>query len=222
MSIEKSKILEVYNFRHACKEFDENKKISDEDFNFILETARLSPSSFGFEPWKLLIVQNKDLRDTLKSITWGAQRQLPTASHFVIILARKESEMIYNSQYIHDFMENVQKLPDEVLAGKTATFENFQKNDFKLLENDRSIFDWASKQTYILLGNILTSAALIGIDSCPIEGYDINKVEDLLEKEGILDKTKFGVSVMAAFGYRKNNPREKTRQSIDKITEWIE
>ena len=222
MSIEKSKILEAYNFRHACKEFDENKKISDEDFNFILETARLSPSSFGFEPWKLLIVQNKDLRDKLKPITWGAQRQLPTASHFVIILARKKSEMIYNSKYIHDFMENVQKLPNEVLTGKTATFENFQKNDFKLLENDRSIFDWASKQTYILLGNILTSAALIGIDSCPIEGYDIKKVEDLLEKEGVLDKTKFGVSVMAAFGYRKNNPREKTRQSIDKITEWIE
>ncbi|MBL4932137.1 hypothetical protein [Clostridium paridis] len=69
---------------------------------------------------------------------------------------------------------------------------------------------------------ILSSAALIGIDSCPIEGYDINNVEDLLEKEGILDKTKFGVSVMAAFGYRTNNPREKTRQSIDKITEWIE
>ncbi|MDD7793188.1 NAD(P)H-dependent oxidoreductase [Clostridium sp. 'White wine YQ'] len=221
MSIEKSKILDAYNFRHACKEFDENKKISDDDFNFILETARLSPSSFGFEPWKLLIVQNKDLRDKLKPITWGAQRQLPTASHFVIILARKKDEMIYNSEYIHNFMEDIQKLPNDILTGKTATFENFQKNDFNLLENDRYIFDWASKQTYILLGNILTSAALIGIDSCPIEGYDIKKVEDLLEKEGVLDKTKFGVSVMAAFGYRKNTPREKTRQSIDKITEWI-
>ncbi|WP_242834229.1 nitroreductase family protein [Clostridium pasteurianum] len=67
MSIEKEKIIEAYNFRHACKEFDADRKISQDDFNFILETARLSPSSFGFEPWKFVIVQNEALREKLKT-----------------------------------------------------------------------------------------------------------------------------------------------------------
>ncbi|MFT8313811.1 MAG: NAD(P)H-dependent oxidoreductase [Clostridium sp.] len=221
MSIEKEKIIEAYNFRHACKEFDADKKISQDDFNFILETARLSPSSFGFEPWKFVIVQNEALREKLKTAAWGAQGQLPTASHFVIILARKKTDMIYSSQYISEFMDKVQHLPEDVIKGKKAAYEGFQKNDFKLLESDRSIFDWASKQTYIALGNILTSAAEIGIDSCPIEGFDKEKIEDILESEGILDKDKFGVSIMAAFGYRKADPRPKTRQSLEKIIEWI-
>ncbi|MDF2504293.1 NAD(P)H-dependent oxidoreductase [Clostridium sp.] len=221
MSIEKEKIIEAYNFRHACKEFNPDKKISDDDFNFILETARLSPSSFGFEPWKFIIVQNAALREKLSPVSWGAQKKLETASHFVIILARKKSDMIYNSKYISEFMYNVQHLPEDIAKGKESAYEDFQKNDFKLLESDRSIFDWSSKQTYIALGNMLTSAAEIGIDSCPIEGYNKEKVEDILESEGILDKNKFGVSIMAAFGYRKVNPIPKTRQSLEKITEWI-
>lgn len=221
MSIEKEQIIAAYNFRHACKEFDSNKKISEDDFNFLLETARLSPSSFGFEPWKFLIIQNQTLREKLKSVSWGAQKQLPTASHFLIILARKKEDMIYDSKYISNFMSDIQLLPEDVIAGKKGAYENFQKNDFKLLENDRFLFDWASKQTYIVLGNIMTAAAEIGIDSCPIEGFDKEKLEAILESEGILNKNKFGVSVMVALGYRKNTPRSKTRQSIDKIVEWF-
>lgn len=221
MTIQKEEILNAFRFRHACKEFDSSKKISEDDFNFILETGRLSPSSFGFEPWKFLVLQNEAIREKLREVTWGAQKQLPTASHFVIILAKKQSEMIYNSAYISNFMNDVQHLPKDVMEGKKKTFENFQRNDFKLLESDRNLFDWSSKQTYITLGNMMTSAAEIGIDSCPIEGFDIEKVETILEKEGILDREKFGVSVMVAFGYRKNEPREKTRGSINKVTEWI-
>ncbi|MCF6192947.1 MAG: nitroreductase family protein, partial [Kangiellaceae bacterium] len=95
--IDKKEIIEAFNYRHACKVFDANKKISDADFDFILETGRLSPSSFGFEPWKFLMVQNIDLREKLKSITWGAQGTLPTASHFMVILARKQNSMNYDS-----------------------------------------------------------------------------------------------------------------------------
>ncbi len=221
MKIQKEEILKAFKFRHACKEFDSNKKISEDDFNFILETGRLSPSSFGFEPWKFLVLQNEVIREKLREVTWGAQKQLPTASHFIIILARKQSEMIYSSNYISKVMADIQQLPEDVANGKKAAFENFQKNDFKLLESHRNLFDWASKQTYITLGNMMTSAAEIGVDSCPIEGFDVEKVETLLEKEGILNREKFGVSVMVAFGYRKNEPREKTRGSIDKVTEWV-
>ncbi len=108
----KKRIIEAYNFRHACKEFDTEKKITDENFNFILETGRLSPSSFGFEPWKFLIVQNMAFREKLKKHTWGGQNQIPTSSHLLVILARKNYFMKYDSEYIKDFMKNVKKLPE--------------------------------------------------------------------------------------------------------------
>ncbi|MDF2800762.1 MAG: nitroreductase [Anaerocolumna sp.] len=220
MSITKQDILNAYQFRHACKMFDDTKKITEEDFNFILETGRLSPSSFGFEPWKFIIIQNEKIRESLRTVTWGAQKQLPTASHYVVILSRK-SDIVYDSEYVKHIMKDVQELPKEVAAGKRDAFENFQKSDFHLLDTERNLADWASKQTYIALGNMMTSAALIGIDSCPIEGYDKEKAEEILAKEGLLDRSKFDLSVMVAFGYRVNDPRPKTRQNIEDLTDWI-
>jgi nitroreductase len=87
-SLTKEQILEAYRYRHACKEFDPNRLIDDADFEFILETGRLSPSSFGFEPWKFLVVQNMQLREKLRVVSWGAQKQLPTASHYLVVLVR--------------------------------------------------------------------------------------------------------------------------------------
>ncbi|GMA99045.1 NAD(P)H-dependent oxidoreductase [Pelosinus sp. IPA-1] len=217
----KKQILEAYNYRHACKEFDSSKKISDEDFNFILETGRLSPSSFGFEPWRFLVIQDNKLREKLKLVSWGAQGQLPTASHFVILLSRTKEDMIFNSQYISNFMNDVQGLPSDVVEIKKGYYQNFQENDFKLLESERAIFDWACKQTYIALGNMMTTAALIKIDSCPMEGFDKEQVETILEQEGVLDKSKFNVACMVAFGYRKEDPRPKTRQNMDEIVQYI-
>jgi nitroreductase len=213
-------IIEAFNYRHACKEFNPEKKIADQDFTFILETGRLSPSSFGFEPWKFLVVQNKELREKLKEHTWGGQKQIPTASHLLVILARKNYFMKYDSQYMKDFMKNVKQLPEDVIKTKTGYIENFQKNDFKLLETERAIFDWACKQTYISLSNMMTAASMIGIDSCPMEGFNAEKINAVLETDLGIDTEKFGISCMVAFGYRKTEPGAKTRQSMDKIVAW--
>nr|WP_207640783.1 NAD(P)H-dependent oxidoreductase [Clostridium hydrogeniformans] len=217
----KDEILKAYNFRHACKEFNGNE-IPKEDFEFILETGRLSPSSFGFEPWQFIVVQNKELREKIKEYSWGGEKQIPTSSHFVIILGRKKKHMLYDSKYINDFMREVQELPDEVRDMKRGFYKAFQEKDFNLLEGERAIFDWACKQTYIALGNMMTSAAEIGIDSCPIEGFNMEKLDELLEREGIMSRDDFGVSVMVAFGYRKKDPRGKTRQNLNDIVTYIE
>jgi len=216
----KEKIIEAFFFRHACKEFDAEKKIKDEDFSFILETARLSPSSFGLEPWKFLVVQNKELREKLKEFTWGGQKQIPTASHLIVMLARKGYFMKYDSEYIRDFRKSVQQLSEDVIKVKNSFYENFQKNDFKLLDNERFIFDWACRQTYIALANMMTAAAMIGIDSCPMEGFVAEKIEAVMKNYFGIDPQRFGVSCMVAFGYRKDEPRPKTRQPMDKISEW--
>lgn len=221
MNNKNKEIIDAFQFRHACKQFDPTKTVSEEDFNTILEAGRLSPSSFGFEPWKFLVVQNKSLKEKLFPVSWGAQNSFSGASHFVILLGRKKVDTIYNSEYITKIMSEVQNLPEDVANQRKSAFESFEKNDFNLLESDRAIFDWASKQTYIALANMLTAAAFLQIDSCPIEGFNIEKVEEILKNEGILDTEHFGVSVMASFGYRAKEPHEKTRQPLNSIVQWI-
>lgn len=218
--IVKDDILAAFNFRHACKTFDPAKKISDADFGFILETGRLSPSSFGFEPWRFVVIQNPALREALKATVWGGQGQLPTASHVVAILCRKGG-MRYDAAHIRHMMVDVQKLPEDKVAMKLDRYRKFQESDFRLLDSPRALFDWACKQAYIALGNMMTSAALIGIDSCPIEGYDVAATEALLVKEGVLDGEEFGLAVMAAFGYRINPQSAKTRQSMEEVVAWV-
>ncbi|OOM79687.1 NAD(P)H-dependent oxidoreductase [Clostridium sp. BL-8] len=221
MDNKNQELINVFNFRHACKKFDSEKIIPKEDFDTILEAGHLSPSSFGFEPWKFLVVQDKKLREKLYPVSWGAQNSFNGASHFIILLARKKVDTIYSSEYITKIMSEVQNLPTDMADGRRKAFESFQKNDFNLLENDRFLYDWASKQTYIALANMLTAAAFLGIDSCPIEGFNIKEVETILKEEGILDIEHFGVSVMASFGYRAREPYQKTRQPLDDVVQWI-
>jgi nitroreductase len=220
MKITRQEILDAYLFRHACKEFDKNKKIPDEDFQFILETARLSPSSFGYEPWKFVVIQDTALREELRGVTWGAQKTLPTASHYVAVLARKKQDMLSDSDYIQSMMRDTHKLPEETRQQRAKKYANFLEKDFKLLESERAIFDWTSKQTYIALGNMMTAAAQIGIDSCPIEGFNRDDVDRVLASKGLLENGRFGVSYMVAFGYRLNEPRQKTRQPLDAIVKY--
>jgi nitroreductase len=217
----KEEILQAYNFRYATKKFDETRKISDEDFNFILETGRLSPSSFGWEPWKFIVVQNMDMREKLKEFSWGAQDKLQNASHFVLLLARK-SGMKADSDYLKYISRDIQRLPENIVDMKLDFFRNFQQNDFDLTD-DRKLFDWSSKQLYIPLGNMMTSAAQIGIDSCPIEGFNRDKVEAMLSSEGKLDLEQFGLTAMVAFGYRAKDTvvHPKTRQPMEAVVEWI-
>lgn len=213
-------VLDTWMFRHACKKFDSSRSVSDEDFAVILEAGRLSPSSFGFEPWRFLVLQNRALWEKLRPVCWGAQNCFDGASRFVVILARKKADMIYDSAYIRHIMNDVQKLPLGRQAQRLDRYENFLRNDFKLLENDRAMFDWACRQCYIALAGMLTAAALLDVDSCPVEGFVQEDAERILAEEGLLDTAHFGVAVMAGFGYRAAEPRPKTRQLPEDVVQW--
>ncbi|MDT9027069.1 MULTISPECIES: NAD(P)H-dependent oxidoreductase [Rossellomorea] len=217
----KQDILDAYHFRHATKEFDPNKKVSDEDFQFIMETGRLSPSSFGFEPWRFVVIQNPELREKIKNTAWGAYGKLPEASHFVVILARTKKDTKYDSQYLQDHFKNVKNLPEDHMAKYLEKIEQFQKVDFDLLDGNRPLYDWAGKQTYLALGNMMTAAAQIGVDSCPIEGFDIEKMNKLLDEEELLEDGRFSISVMVAFGYRVKDPAPKTRRPYEDIVKFV-
>jgi nitroreductase len=218
----KKQILEAYYFRHATKAFDPNKKIAKDDFQFILESGRLSPSSYGLEPWKFVVVQNSELRLKIKEAAWGANGKLPEASHFVLILARTAKDMKYDSDYIRNQLQHVMHMPEDVIPRFLENLQNFQQSEFDLLENDRIMFEWSCRQSYIALGNMMTAAAQIGIDSCPIEGFVISKMNQIFDEAGLLEEDHFGLACMVAFGYRANEPRPKTRRSIEQVIKWIE
>ena len=219
-NIAKEDILNAFQYRHATKEFDGTKKVSDENINYILKTANLSPSSFGFEPWHFVVVQDKALRELLKPVAWGAPLKLDTASYFVLGLSMKAPMVKHDADYIKHMMKEVKQMPEDVIDMYSKFYREFQERDFDL-DTDKKLFDWSSKQTYIALGNMMTSAALIGIDSCPIEGFHQEKAETLLREKFGIDTDKYGLSFMVAFGYRKADPEfAKTRRDFEDIVTW--
>ena len=189
--ITREQMLQVFENRCSTRYYDPNKKISQEDFAAILEFARLSPSSVGSEPWKFLVIQNNALRDKLKPFSWGMQYQLDDCSHLVIILAKKNAR--YDTPFFRDVA--VRKgLQGEQLEKALAKYKGLQEVEMKTAESERALFDWTSKQTYIALANMLTGAAAIGIDSCPIEGFNYDKMNEVLAAEGLFDPSEWGVS----------------------------
>ncbi|MDG6882283.1 Putative NAD(P)H nitroreductase [Phocoenobacter uteri] len=218
--ITKQQVLDSALYRCAIRDYDPAKKISEEDFNVILELARLSPSSVGSEPWKFLVVQNPELREKLKPVSWGMKSQLDNASHLVFLLAHK------NMRWDTDFFRNKLQsygLSGERLESKLEHYRNFQQNDIEILESERTLFDWASKQTYIALGNMMNGAAMLGIDSCPIEGMNYKGVTDILVEAGLFDPTEYGVSVAVTFGYRSEKPLPaKSRKKMEDLMIWAE
>ena len=218
----KQQIIDAFQFRHATKSFDPTKKIPADDFQFILETARLSPSSFGYEPWNLLVIQNEAVRNEIRDVSWGAQGQLSTASHYVIFLARTGGQMQPDGAHVQHMMD-VLGLSDEAKAGRTKRYGLFLEEDFKIGDNEKAVADWSAKQAYIALGNMMSTAAQIGIESCPIEGFDQQAVEQILERHGVLDRSVFTVPVMVAFGYRADEPkRAKQRRCLDEIVTFVD
>ena len=220
MKSKNHEIIDVFNSRYACKKFDKNRKVSDEDFNTIIESARLSPSSFGLEPWKFLLLKNEKIKEDFREFAWGAINSLNGASHIVIVLARKG--VTADSKHVAHMLEDVKRVPEEMKTAIKERFGRFQEKHFKLLESERSLFDWASKQTYIVLGNMMTTAAFLGIDSCAIEGFERESAEKYLSDKGILDLNEYGISYMVSFGYRDEEQPIKTRQNLSEVFEIIE
>lgn len=219
-NISQQDILHAFQFRHACKEFDSSQKLSEEDIAFILETARLSPSSFGFEPWHFVVVQNTELRELLKPVAWGAPLKLDTASHFILGLTMKAPMTKWGSDHTNRMMTEIKQLPQEAKEVYSQFYKTFQESDFDL-DTDKKLFDWAAKQTYIALANMMSAAALNGIDSCPIEGFHQAKIEPILKEHFAIDTDQYGLSYMVAFGQRKEAPKHpKTRRPIEEIVTW--
>lgn len=214
----KDDVLKAFQYRASTRSYDSSRTISDDDFRYILELGRLSPSSVGSEPWQFLVLQNPELRQKLKPYCWGIPT-METSSHIVAVLAKKNAR--YDSAYFAEVM-NRRGLEGEAREKAMAVYKKFQAQDIAILDNERSLFDWACKQTYIALANMMTGAALIGVDSCPIEGFDYREVNRILAEGGLFDPAEWGVSVMVTFGYRDKDIRPKSRKDFDEVVKFVE
>ena len=204
--------LEAMNFRHACKIFDENKKIPKEMLTKILEVGRLSPSSFGMEPWKFLVVQSQELKEKLRPSCWD-QVQITSCSDLIVFVT-KNKLVEPGSLYVQEQFKR-KGLPEERYEAYMNIYGNFLGT--KAEGNANFYKDWAAKQVYIAMGNMMTYAATEGIDSCPIEGFNQKEVEEILG----IDGTDESVAVLAAFGSRVNEQPEKVRLPIEEVCTYL-
>ena len=211
--------LDIFRRRVSTRHYDPARKISAEDFAAILDFGRLSPSSVGSEPWKFLVIQNQGLREKIKPVAWGMQSSITEASHLVILLAKKHAR--YDTPFFSELMDRRGFTPEQ-RAAALERYRSFQIHDIAIADDERALFDWASKQSYIALANMLTGAAMLGIDSCAVEGMDYAAVEHILAQAGLLDPAEYGVSVAATFGYRARDIRPKPRRDAAETVVWAE
>ena len=203
--------VEAMDFRHACKIFDETKKINDEELTYILEAGRKAPSSFGMEPWKFLVITNQELKEKLKPVCWD-QAQITTCSHLVVVLAAIDAVRPESGIVERKFKRR--EMPQEKVDMYLGLYANHLK---QTLSSDENIYAWTAKQTVFAIQNMMMAAAIKGIDSCPIEGFEKEKVEEILK----LDTKKYQLSTIIPFGYRINPQSSQLREPLESVVEYI-
>lgn len=196
-------IIEALNWRYATKKFDSDKKINKEELDVLLEALRLSPSSYGLQPWKFLIVNNKDTRVKIRAGAYD-QSQITDASQIIVFANKKNID----ANLIDEYLQFVSK-EKNVDISKLQGFGEMMKGSFegRTIENLRN---WASCQLYLAVGTLLTSCAVSGIDACPMEGFDKIKIDEILG----LDKLGLESKVIVAIGYRASDDSSALSKKI--------
>ena len=209
-----NKIIEDLNWRYATKKYDNTKKISAEDFNTIKESLRLSPSSYGLQPLKYIVIENKELREELKIHSFN-QSQITDASHIIVFC----SFIDIDDNHIDKYIENIATTRSQKVE-KVVGFGDYMKKE--IFPMDKGLLaNWNSKQAYIALGQVLHTCASLRIDATPMEGFKAEKYNEVLGFE----EQNLKSILVCAFGYRSsddlNASLAKVRKSSDDLFLFI-
>lgn len=199
-TIPNDQLLTALNWRYATKAFDPAKKIPAATWKTLEEALILSPSSFGLQPYKFFIIENPALREQLLPHSWG-QRQIVDASHLVVFAARTALTDVDINHYIDRIVE-VRGITRESLEG----LRGMMGASLTSPGCESRIPHWSALQAYIAIGNLMTSAALLGVDTCPIEGFVPAEYDALLG----LKEQGYASVVVAALGYRSAEDKYAT------------
>ncbi len=179
------------NWRYATKTFDPHRKIPEADWQTLLNALVLAPSSFGLQPWKFIVVNDPLLRVKLTAAAWG-QRQIVDASHVVILAARKHIRPEFVDRYVAH-MSRVRGVDAGKLQGMRDVICGFASS-----VSVEAQLAWNQRQVYIALGFLMETAALLGIDTSPMEGLNPQGFDDILS----LTSTDYATTVACPLGYR--------------------
>ena len=206
-----NKFLEALNWRYAVKKFDASKKVDPQTWAVIEKTLVLTPSSYGLQPWRFLVIQDSNIRQKLKESSWN-QSQVTDCSHYVVFAALTSM----TEEHIDKHLAQVSKIR-QVSAESLSGFRNGVIKD--AVKGPRALVsaEWLARQCYIALGNLMTAAAVLEVDACPMEGLDPNKYNEILASSLGPYKT----IVACAVGYRSAEDKyaqsKKVRFDSDQV-----
>jgi nitroreductase len=205
------KLLDALNWRYAVKKFDSEKKIDVPTWNYLEKSLVLTPSSYGLQPWRFLVIQDPAAKQKLRECSWN-QAQVTDCSHYLVLAALTKLTEEHLDKYL-THISKIRNVPTETLAG-------FRKGVIKdAIEGPRAAIaaEWMARQCYIALGNVMTTAAVLGVDACPMEGLDPKKYDEVLGTHLGPYKT----VVACAFGYRSAEDKyaqsKKVRFDSDQV-----
>lgn len=207
-------ILNDLNWRYATKSFDVRKKLDDNQVSLIFETLRLTPSSFGLQPWKFLAITESEIRAKLKPYAWN-QPQITDASHLIVMCRKSDFTLADVDRYVN-YMAEVEQDPVE-----NYQFFRDMASGFVAHADKTFLDNWQTKQVYIALGNLMTVCAIERIDACPIEGFEPEAFDRILnlKQKGIKSV------VLCAIGFRASDDKyarkAKVRYPVKEIIETL-
>ncbi|SHH41403.1 NAD(P)H-dependent oxidoreductase [Flavobacterium defluvii] len=205
-----STLLENLNWRYATKKYDASKKISSADLNTIKEAVRLAASSYGLQPYKVVIVENPEIREQLKAAAYG-QTQLTDASQIFVFA----NDLNTGEESVAAYIKNISEtrgIPTEALGGFADMMNGVISN---LSQDAKNI--WTAKQTYIALGTLLAAASELKIDATPMEGFNAAEFNRILG----FDKLGLNAAVIAAVGYRHDEDDAQHFKKVRKSHEEL-
>ena len=208
-----TKIIDDLNWRYATKKFDPSKKLTDAQLRDLLEALRLTPTSFGLQAYKFIVITDPALREKMKTVSWN-QTQVTDASHLIAICAKKTLTEADVDAYIAD-IATTRGMPTEALKGYRDMMIGYAK-----AKAPQEIEIWSQKQTYIALGTLLSACAEMKIDSCPMEGFDREKIDALLGLTG----SDYSVATLCPVGFRASDDAtanmKEVRFPMEKLVEY--
>lgn len=190
--MEPEALIETLNWRYATKQFDPSKKIPGPVWTALEDALVLTPSSYGLQPWQFFVVMDPELKAALRPHSWD-QSQVTDCSHLVVFATRNDIDEAYVDKFVARMAE-VRGISTESLG----FYKGMMASDILNGPRSKWVDQWAARQVYIALGNFMTSAALLGVDTCPMEGMDPAKYDEIL---GLPEKG-FHAVVACPAGYR--------------------
>ena len=202
--------LESLNWRYATKKFDSNRSISEKDLNLLVEATRLSASSFGLQPYHVFVIKDPETRNSMKEVSWG-QAQITEASHLFVFANKKT----FGPELIDSYLDEVSHIR-EIPAEGLKAYGDFMKD--KLIDLPEDVKEtWTAKQTYLAVGNLLSAAGVMEIDACPIEGFEPEAYDRILE----LENEDLTASVVVALGYRSEEDETQHYKKVRRPKESL-